>query len=1123
MQTPFQPDYPPSTPANRSATAAAHVERPSRSLKRTPRLLQGFYDLPIAGKTLLITLLMLISMGGMIGLGAMALVKSLRTQLLSSTQSQLAVTELNYNSALAEMELGFASQAENPALVAATVDSTNGRPLTLAMHRQIQSILRHEIKIRKIEYATLVGKDFRIIVNANADRTGQVFNPNNLVRIALQNRGQISSSEIVSWSELKTEDPPLPGGLTNQDALIRYTITPIKAPGTQSVIGALVAGDIVNGKTAIVKQTVEAFQGVGYSAVYLHQPKTGNFSLAASFQQTQLRKPKFNQPLNDKSLLQAAVEAKGKPVSARSPVDGHLYTLASKAIPNYEGEEVAVLVYGDPELALHRIIQDSLLAQIGLSVLALVVVLILTWAIGEAIAKPIKRLSQAASEFSEGNYQARAEMIARDEVGQLAGNFNEMADNIERNDRRIRQETEMFRFLAELSMPLSHESQALDEWFERVLASARALVGADRLLLYRLSSDGSGAIAYESVAPEWLSIRHERIQDGCIPAETLAAYRQERVTLSSNIYETDWHRDHLQLLERLQVKANLVIPILTQGQLYGLLIAHQCAYPRQWQETDINFLKQLVTQLQVTLDRWSLTRQKTLETRLSACLKAITLKISRSFNVESLFDLAVQDSKAALETDRVIVFAFDENWRGTIIAEAVSEEYPTALGTQIADPCFAERYVEQYRQGRVNATPDVHKARLSACHLKQLDPFAIKANLVAPILVAGDLFGLLIAHHCQAPKLWNQAEIDFFTQAAIQVGVALERANLLDEQTFAEEKQRQAKEQLQKRALELLMEVDPISHGDLTVRAKVTNDEIGTIADSYNSTVENLRHLVTQVQAAAQELGTTTDDNDALIQTLANESLRQALDISQAAKSLNAMTDSSQAVVTNAELALLAVRQATKTVEAGETAMNQTVDGISAIRNTVTETSKKIQNLGDSSQKISKVVSLIGRFAAQTHLLALKASIEAARAGEGGRGFAVIADEVRGLAAQSAEATAEIEALVASIQLETKEVAQTMEMGTQQVLFGSHLVDETRKSLTQITTASTRINHLVESIAQSAIEQSQTSQSVTQVMEEVAAVTQHTSTSASQVSESFQKLLVVAQQLQASVDRFKVH
>jgi methyl-accepting chemotaxis protein PixJ len=331
-----------------------------------------------------------------------------------------------------------------------------------------------------------------------------------------------------------------------------------------------------------------------------------------------------------------------------------------------------------------------------------------------------------------------------------------------------------------------------------------------------------------------------------------------------------------------------------------------------------------------------------------------------------------------------------------------------------------------------------------------------------------------------------------------------------------------AKETLQQRALELLMEVDPVSKGDLTIRANVTEDEIGTIADSYNSTISSLRKLVTQVQVAATQMATTTSKSEVSSQGLSVEALRQTQEITVALNQIQKMSDSIRAVAANAEQAEVAVQLSTQTVEAGDAAMNRTVNGIMAIRETVAQTSKKVKRLGESSQKISKVVNLIGTFAAQTNLLALNAAIEAANAGEQGRGFAVVADQVRGLARQSANATAEIESLVMDIQTETNEVVAAMEAGTEQVVEGTKLVDETRQSLNQITAVSIQISALVQAIASATVTQSQASESVTHTMTDVAAIANQTSNEANQVSTSFKELLAVAQELQASAGQFKV-
>lgn len=202
--------------------------------------------------------------------------------------------------------------------------------------------------------------------------------------------------------------------------------------------------------------------------------------------------------------------------------------------------------------------------------------------------------------------------------------------------------------------------------------------------------------------------------------------------------------------------------------------------------------------------------------------------------------------------------------------------------------------------------------------------------------------------------------------------------------------------------------------------------------------------------------------------------------------------------------------------------MNRTVDGIMAIRETVAEVGRKLKQLGESSQKISRVVNLIGDFATQTQLLSLNAAIEATRAGEYGRGFGVVADEVRSLARQSTGATQEIEKLVAEIQSQTGEVTKVMETAVGQVMTGTNLVEETRTSLKAIAAATGQISELVQGITQATLAQLQQSQSVTQTMKDVAAIASHTTEDSIELSASFQQSLATAQQLQAAVDQFKV-
>lgn len=367
-------------------------------------------------------------------------------------------------------------------------------------------------------------------------------------------------------------------------------------------------------------------------------------------------------------------------------------------------------------------------------------------------------------------------------------------------------------------------------------------------------------------------------------------------------------------------------------------------------------------------------------------------------------------------------------------------------------------------------------------------------------------------------------ELDTLISIQKQENERLEQARQearADAEDRAKQQQRE-RETLQRRALELLMEVDPVSRGDLTVKAKVTEDEIGTLADSYNSLIRSFRQIVTDVQSAAQAVNQTAIDKESAVSQVAENSSQQAQAVTSALSQIEAIAQSLQGVAMRALEAERQVAETNKVVRDGDNAMERTVESISAIRETVAETAKKVKRLGEASQKISKVVNLISDFADQTNLLALNAAIEAARAGEEGRGFAVVAEEVRVLSQQSATATADIEELVQEIQSQTNQVVSAMEAGTDQVVIGTQLVEESKQKLSQIAVASAQVSRLVQEIAQSATAQTTTSEMVSKTMQSVAKTVQDTSVESGEVAESFKELLLVAQQLQVSVAQFKL-
>ena len=162
-------------------------------------------------------------------------------------------------------------------------------------------------------------------------------------------------------------------------------------------------------------------------------------------------------------------------------------------------------------------------------------------------------------------------------------------------------------------------------------------------------------------------------------------------------------------------------------------------------------------------------------------------QIRASLNKADILKAAVEETRRAIASDRVLVYSLDENSEGIVIAESVAPGWPRALRAMIKDPCFGARYIEKYQNGRVRAIDDIYEANLTPCYLEQLERFAVRANLVAPLLNEGKLIGLLIGHQCSGPHVWQQSEIDFFAQIATQVGFALDNAKLLAERTSFQE------------------------------------------------------------------------------------------------------------------------------------------------------------------------------------------------------------------------------------------------------------------------------------------------------------------------------------------------
>ncbi len=332
----------------------------------------------------------------------------------------------------------------------------------------------------------------------------------------------------------------------------------------------------------------------------------------------------------------------------------------------------------------------------------------------------------------------------------------------------------------------------------------------------------------------------------------------------------------------------------------------------------------------------------------------------------------------------------------------------------------------------------------------------------------------------------------------------------------------QAKEDLQRQVIRLLDDVEGAARGDLTVRAEVTADVLGAVADSFNLTIQNLSEIVQQVREAARQVNKGAAENETFARSLSSDALRQAEELAVTLQNVQMMTESIQRVAESARDAEQVAKLAYKTAQRGNEAVQTTLAGIVNIRKTVEESTRKVKRLGEASQEISKIVGLISGVASRTNYLAINASLAAAKAGESGKEFALIADEIRQLADRAARSSREIEQIVLQIQGETNNVQLAMDTGTEQVIDGMRRAEQAAQALTDIITVSEQIDNLVRSITEDTIRQTETSRTVSHVMQTVELTAQETSEESRRVSDSLQSLVAVARNLQESVERFRV-
>ena len=322
--------------------------------------------------------------------------------------------------------------------------------------------------------------------------------------------------------------------------------------------------------------------------------------------------------------------------------------------------------------------------------------------------------------------------------------------------------------------------------------------------------------------------------------------------------------------------------------------------------------------------------------------------------------------------------------------------------------------------------------------------------------------------------------------------------------------------------LQLLDELADLAEGDLTVHASVTENFTGAIADSINFAIDQMRGLVSNIKQVSVQVSKAASETLDTARDLEQAAEAQASEIGGATNEISEMAASIDLVSGHASESAAVANRAVDIASNGSQVVHDTINGMDNIRGQIQETSKRIKRLGESSQEIGDIVSLINDIADQTNILSLNAAIQASMAGDAGRGFAVVADEVQRLAERSSAATKQIAALVKTIQTDTNEAVISMEQTTTEVVSGAKQAQDAGVALEEIESVSTSLASLIKNISEAAKQQASSATHVSKTMTVIKQITDQTVQNTSITSRSIGELTTMSNEMHKSVEGFRL-
>lgn len=317
--------------------------------------------------------------------------------------------------------------------------------------------------------------------------------------------------------------------------------------------------------------------------------------------------------------------------------------------------------------------------------------------------------------------------------------------------------------------------------------------------------------------------------------------------------------------------------------------------------------------------------------------------------------------------------------------------------------------------------------------------------------------------------------------------------------------------------------MNKVADGDLSIQLKIyANDEIGDLGRNINKTINSFNGMITSIKETAVQVANAAGQMYSAAEQIATGAEQAAAQAGSVATASEEMSATSSEIAQNCSMAAESSQQATASASDGVKVVRETVAGMDRIAQRVKDTARTVEHLGARSDQIGEIVGTIEDIADQTNLLALNAAIEAARAGEQGRGFAVVADEVRALAERTTKATKEIGQMIRAIQTETKGAVASMEEGVNEVENGTRDAANSGKALEQILEQVNSVTMQINQIATAAEEQTATTTEITNNIQQITEVVQSSAGTSQESASAASKVSNLAAELERLVGQFRL-